>query len=161
MKKIATVVTAGIAVLMIVAMGYLLLATGSLGSVMIQEKVSPFGFDKTVATIKENVKSNQWVIPKQYNFQKSLKKHGQKDVGRITVFKLCQPEIAGKMLARDGNKFVSVMMPCSVSVYEKGDGNTYVASLNVGVMGRLMGSEMSPIFKRVAKENGKILAFLN
>jgi len=161
MKKIASFVAIVTVALLIGSGFYVAVASGSFGSVMIQEKKSPFGFDQTVSTIKENVKANNWVIPKQYDFQKTLKKHGQGDVGRIAVFKLCQPEIAGKVLAEDGNKFISVMMPCSVSVYEKEDGNTYVASLNVGVMGKLMGNDISSVFARVADENKRILAFLN
>ncbi|OOZ72328.1 hypothetical protein BOW49_11195 [Solemya velum gill symbiont] len=87
-------------------------------------------------------------------------KHNQPDPGKISVLKLCKPEIAAQMLASDNNKYVSVMMPCSVSVYEKSDGKTYVASMNMGLMSKVMGSEVGPILKRVSEEDAEILSFL-
>jgi uncharacterized protein (DUF302 family) len=101
-----------------------------------------------------------WQVPKVYDFQKSLGHHGQLDPGKIAVLKLCHPEIAARMLANDDNKYVSPMMPCSVAVYEKQDGNTYVSSMNMGLMSKVMGKEVGEVLKRVAKEDAAILQFL-
>ncbi|MEJ1361725.1 MAG: DUF302 domain-containing protein [Candidatus Sedimenticola sp. (ex Thyasira tokunagai)] len=62
--------------------------------------------------------------------------------------------------SNDDNKYVSVMMPCSISVYEKQDGNTSVASMNMSLMSKVMGSEVGAILKRVAEEDAAILEFL-
>lgn len=136
------------------------LAGCSVSDMMIVEKKSPYDFEKTVATIQENAKARDWFVPKIYDFQKSLLKHNQPDPGKITVLKLCHPEIAGKMLANDDNKHISVMMPCTISVYEKQDGNTYVATMNMRLMSKVMGSEIGAILKRVAEEDAALLAFL-
>jgi uncharacterized protein (DUF302 family) len=132
----------------------------SMGSLMIHERQSPFGFEKTVEIIQENVKKEGWILTKVYDFQKSLVKHKQPDPGKIKLLKLCHPEIAGRMLGQDDHKYVSVMMPCSVSVYQKKDGHTYVASMNMGLMSMVMGSEVGAILKRVAEEDERILGFL-
>jgi uncharacterized protein (DUF302 family) len=136
------------------------LAGCSVSDMMIDEKKSPYDFDKTVATIQENAMKRDWLVAKVYDFQKSLLKHKQPDPGRIKVLKLCHPEIAGKMLANDENKHVSVMMPCTISVYEKKDGNTYVAMMNMSLMSKVMGGEIGAILKRVAEEDAALLAFL-
>lgn len=146
--------------LVIAAAVSVLLAGCSMGHMMIHEKKSPYEYEKTIATIQENAKAEGWIIPKVYDFQQSMIKHNQPDPGRITVLKLCQPEIASRMLAKDEQKYVSVMMPCSVSVYEKADGNTYVASMNMGLMSKLMGAGVGPILKDVAEQDKKILEFL-
>ena len=86
----------------------LILTSCSMGSMMFHEQKSPYDFDKTVATIQANAKAQGWVVPKVYDFQKSLLKANQPDPGKITVLKLCHPEIAAKMLAKDDTKFVSV-----------------------------------------------------
>ncbi|KAF5410762.1 MAG: hypothetical protein C5S47_05715 [Candidatus Methanogasteraceae archaeon] len=43
---------------------------------------------------------------------------------RIKVVEMCQPEYASGPLGTDDTKFVAVMMPCAVAVYEKSDGGT-------------------------------------
>jgi uncharacterized protein (DUF302 family) len=137
-----------------------LLAGCEMGSMMIQEKKSPYGYEQTIATLQENAKARGWIVPKVYDFQRSLLANDQPDPGRVTVLKLCHPKFAGRMLEKDASKFVSVMMPCSVSVYEKDDGKTYVAAMNMNLMSRVMGVEVGSILKQVAAEDEAILGFL-
>jgi len=40
---------------------------------------------------------------------------------------------------------VSAMIPCSLAVYEK-DGKTYVARMNVGLLGTLLGGTSAKVF---------------
>jgi uncharacterized protein (DUF302 family) len=127
---------------------------------MMEEKTSPYGFEQTVSTIVGNAKSHGWVTPKVYDFQKTLVKHELADPGRIKVIKLCHPETAARMLNNDQHKFVSTMMPCSISVYEKADGTTYVSSMNLRLMSRLMGGEVGQIMREVEQVNAQMLAFL-
>jgi uncharacterized protein (DUF302 family) len=51
-------------------------------------------------------------------------------------------------------------MPCSIGVYEKENGKTYVASMNMKLMSKVMGSSVNPILKQVAENDAQILAFL-
>ncbi|MFE8035155.1 DUF302 domain-containing protein [Thiohalocapsa marina] len=138
----------------------LLLAGCSMGSLMIQERRSPYDFDRTVALVQENARAQGWLVPKVHNFQQSLVKHGQPDPGRLTVIKLCKPEFATRMFGSDDTKYVSVMAPCSISVYEKTDGNTYVASMRMGLIGHLMGAEVGRVMADVDADDRQILRFL-
>ena len=138
----------------------LILAGCDFSSMMIHEAESPYGHEETIAAIKQNAAELGWKVPKEYDFQALLIKHNQPDPGRISVIKLCHPEIAARMLAQDENKFVSAMMPCSIGVYEKQDGKTYVASMNMKLMSKVMGSSVGPILNRVAENDAQILAFL-
>jgi uncharacterized protein (DUF302 family) len=52
----------------------------------------------------------------------------------VKVVEICKPEYSGKMLEKDDERIVSVMMPCRISVYEKADGKTYVTLLNMTAM---------------------------
>lgn len=145
---------------MLLALVAVLVSGCSMGSLMIDERKSPYGFNETLATIQENAKTQGWLVPKVYDFQRSLLLHNQPDPGRIVVLKICHPAYAAKMLAVDDNKYVSVMMPCTVSVYEKQDGNTYVATMNMGLMSKVMGSDIGKTLAVVAEEDKQILAFL-
>jgi len=141
--------------------GSLLLLSGcSMGSLMIHEEQSPLDFDATVARITENARAQGWEVPRAFDFQQALTSRGQPDPGRITVLKLCSPEFAAQMFSEDASKYVSVMAPCSIGVYEKSDGLTYVSTMNIRLMSQLMGDEVGPVLRNIADDDERILAFL-
>ena len=130
------------------------------GKMMIHEQQSSFDFDKTVETITRNAMELGWSVPKTYDFQATLLKHKQPDPGRIKVVKICQPEYASNLFANDDSKFVSAMMPCSISIYEKSDGKTYVSFMNMGLMAKMFSGNISTTLAQVAADDKKILDFL-
>jgi uncharacterized protein (DUF302 family) len=135
------------------------LAGCSMGELMVDEVMSPFGFEETVSLITEQARHQGWVVPKVHDFQHSLLKFNQENPGRIKVVKVCKPEYASRLLSQDESKYVSVLMPCSVSVYEKTDGRTYVASMNMALMSRLFPGEIGDTLSAVAKEDRIMLSF--
>ncbi len=130
------------------------------GSLMVHESKSPYDFDRTMATIKANVEAEGWSVPKIYDIQKMLLDKGKSDVGRMKIVKLCNPDYAESLLSADDSKFVGVMMPCSVAVYEKEDGNTYVSAMNMRLMSHLFGGNIGDVLGEVAAADAKILSFL-
>jgi uncharacterized protein (DUF302 family) len=139
----------------------IILAGCSMGELMVHENKSPYGFEETVFMITESAQQLGWVVPKVHDLQQSLLKHEQSDPGRIKVLKVCKPEYAARLLKRDHYKFVSVLMPCSLSVYEKSDGHTYVASMNMDLMAKLFRGDLGHTLSAVAEEDRHILSFMN
>jgi uncharacterized protein (DUF302 family) len=131
----------------------------SMGPMFIQEMTSPYGFDETVTTVVENARGRGWLVPETYDFQKSLIAHGHADPGRLTVIKLCSPALASRMFAADDSKYVSVMAPCSISVYEKSDGRTYLSAMDMGLMSTLIGGEVGSVLNEIAREDAEIVRF--
>ncbi|EGV19471.1 DUF302 domain-containing protein [Thiocapsa marina] len=138
---------------------FMLLGGCSMGSLFIHEQRSPYDFDTTVAKVVENAQAEGWIVPKIFDFQKSLVDHRQRDPGRMKVIKICSPELASRMFADDDSKFVSVMAPCSISVYEKADGSTYLAAMDMALMSKLMGGNVGPVLADIAAEDAAILRF--
>jgi len=126
---------------------------------MIKERKSPYDMDKTIEIIKKNAEELDWKVPKEYDFQKSISEAGMDDIGKIKVIELCQPEYAYTLLKNDDSKFVSVLMPCAIAVYEKNDG-VYVATMQVGIMGKIFGGNINTTMSKVSKDDHKILKFL-
>jgi uncharacterized protein (DUF302 family) len=139
----------------------IILAGCSMGELMVHEAKSPLDFEETVSAITESAERLGWVIPKVYDFQKSLLKFELDDPGQIKVLKVCKPEYVARLLVRDDSKYVSVLMPCSVAVYEKSDGYTYVAAMNLQLMSRLFDGEIADTLSAVAKEDRSILSFIS
>ena len=96
---------------------------------LIIEKVSLWDFEKTVEVLTIAAEKGNRMIPAIHDLQQSLAKAG-KDVRPVKVLEICKPEYSGKMLERNDERIVSVMMPCRISVYLKEDGKTYIALLN-------------------------------
>jgi uncharacterized protein (DUF302 family) len=96
---------------------------------MIIEKVSPWDFEKTVQLLTDAAVKKNWNIPATHDLQQSLAKAG-KAVSSVKVLEVCKPEYSGKMLEKNDERIVSVMMPCRISIYLKENGKTYVALIN-------------------------------
>jgi len=149
----------------LVLLGFILcvgLMIWQMPSMMIIERESPFGFEETIDKITTNAKSAGWYVPAVRRIDKSVKKHGSKfDVPPTALIELCQPDYAGKIMQDDSAHFVSVMMPCTVSVYKKSDGKVYVSNMNTGLMGKMFGGIIAEVMGgSVSKDEEKMLDFL-
>src|SRR3989339_406807 len=98
------------------------------------EKPSPFDVPTTVSKLIEEAVKRGWQNPALHNLQQSLAKSG-KEVRPVQVVEICKPEFSGKMLELNDERIFSVMMPCRISVYEKEDGQAYIALLDTSNMG--------------------------
>ena len=67
-----------------------------------------------------------------------MKKNGR-DVARVKVVELCNPNYAYRILSDDEQRIYSNMLPCRISIHEKADGNTYVSRMNTPVLAAQLG----------------------
>jgi uncharacterized protein (DUF302 family) len=100
---------------------------------LIIEQVSPFDVATTVEKLIDAAYQKEWQNPAVHNLQHSLAKSG-KDVKPVQVIEICKPEYSGLMLEKSDERIVSIMMPCRISVYQKEDGKTYVALIDMSAM---------------------------
>lgn len=117
---------------------------------------SKYGFQETIEAIEKSAEENKWGIPHKYDLQATLKGKGF-DVKPVSVFSLCKPDHAYKILGSDEQRLVSALMPCRVAVYEK-EGKTYVSMLNSGLFSRFMGKKVKDVMGNASEENKHILA---
>lgn len=129
---------------------------------MLREQQSPFGVDETVEKIKQNATKEGWVVSSVVPLEQSVKKHGGGDLPPVRLVNLCQANHAFNILNEDDSKIVSVMMPCTISVYQKSDGKTYVGTMNAGLLGRMFGVVVAKVMgKEVAEQQKRFIAFAN
>jgi uncharacterized protein (DUF302 family) len=126
---------------------------------MIREVQSPLGYEETIAHIQNNVTNAGWKVSALMRLDKSLAKEG-KSLLPAASMKICQPDYAAQILEDDEARFLSVMMPCSIAVYEKTNGKTYIATMNSRLMGRLFGGTVAKVMAGpVAKETAGFVQF--
>jgi uncharacterized protein (DUF302 family) len=122
----------------------------------INEELSPLTFDETVESTIEIANQKGWNIPFIHDLQQSLAKSG-KMVKPVKVIEICKPEYSGKMLELNHERLISVLMPCRIAIYAKDDGNTYLASLNPGMMIEGMTETAAMVMKSVSDELSEIV----
>ena len=118
--------------------GTLFVIKSQTANLLVKEIESPYSFEETLTTLEANAKALGWKVPSKWkaNFQANFRKIVGTDIGPMQLLKMCEPQIAADLLQADENKYLSVMMPCTFAVYEKSDGKTYIAMMNLGVVGQ-------------------------
>ena len=76
---------------------------------------------------------------------KSVLKYGGGELRPVMLVNLCQPNHAFNILREDGNKIISVFMPCTISVYQKSDGKTSIGTMNAGLLGEIFGGTVADV----------------
>ncbi len=123
---------------------------------MIIEKVSPWDFEKTVELLTSAAEKRDWKIPAIHDLQQSLAKAG-KSVNPVKVLEVCKPEFSGKMLEKNHERIVSVMMPCRISIYLKEDKKTYVAMINGAALASGMPETVREVMTAASDEVNQIV----
>ena len=123
---------------------------------MVLESQSAHDFDETVELLEKQIEEAGWSSPGTWNLAEAAAKKGV-DMGRkIVNISLCKAPYAKRVL--DEKPPMSAMMPCTLSVYTKPDGNTYIAKLNSRMMGKMMGGTIAEVMGgNVAEEEEQML----
>ena len=127
---------------------------------MLKEYQSPLSLEETVQKISDNALAKNWVVSEIKPLHKSVAKHGGGDLPPVMLVNLCEAHHAYKILKEDANKIVSVMMPCTVSVYQKSDGKAYIGTMNAGLLGKMFGGVVAEVMGgAVAADQQSFIAF--
>lgn len=154
MKKTNLMFLAGILTGILISLAVIVVFAPKL---MFTVSESKYDFERTKVLIEESTKAENWSMPHQYNLQATMEKHGF-DVQPVTVFSICKPDIAVRILDNDEKRHISAMMPCRITIYEKEDGKTYVSRMNAGLLAKLLGSDVTAIMGEAGEGSEKILA---
>lgn len=134
----------------------------SAGKMMIKEMRSPYDYQKTIETIVNRVNAMpEWHIVTVYDMNKEVVENGGKPIGKYSIIKYCSGKYASEMLMADDRKPMGAMMPKAFAVYEKTDGQVYVATSNGAVMGKLFGGETETLIEKVSLQVEDMLRFMN
>jgi uncharacterized protein (DUF302 family) len=115
-----------------------------------------------VDRLTKAAKAEGWVVSSIQKLDQSIVKHGGPKVRPVRLVNLCHPQHAAKILNVDGARIVSVMMPCTIAVYEKSDGTVWAANMNAKLLGSMFGGVVSEVMAGpVAESQDKFLATLD
>ena len=134
------------------------LAWNMAGSLMFNEHVSPFGMEETVARIQHNIQDTGkgWALSGLRNPAKAVQNDGG-NVLPVMMIEACSTKYSGPILKDDSVRFLSILMPCKITVYKKNDGKVYIGNMNAGLMGKMFGPLVGDIMGQVAEDQKKFL----
>ncbi|HNA81382.1 MAG TPA: DUF302 domain-containing protein [Thiobacillaceae bacterium] len=129
-------------------------------SLMFTERVSPFGMEETVARIQQNIQNtgNGWALSGLRNPAKAVQSDGG-NVLPVMMIEACSTKYSKPILKDDTVRFLSILMPCKISVYKKNDGKVYIGTMNAGLMGKLFGPLVGEVMGKVAEDQKKFVVF--
>jgi uncharacterized protein (DUF302 family) len=129
-------------------------------SMMFTERQSPFDMEETVARIQQNIQQagNGWELSGLRNPARAVQKDGG-NVLPVLMIEACSTKYSKPILNDDTVRFLSILMPCKVSVYKKNDGKVYIGTMNAGLMGKMFGPLVGEVMGHVADDQKKFVQF--
>ena len=124
--------------------GYWLLRFG-LPRLMLPECRSAYPLEDTVTRLTDAAKAAGWVVQSIVELEKSIEKNGGGVVRPVRLVNICQARHAARIMHDDTARRVSVLMPCTISVYEKSDGSVWVAAMNPGLIAPFFGGVVARV----------------
>ncbi len=132
------------------------------GAFMFREVPSPFGVEETAARIQGNIQALQetkgWVLSGLRDPARAVASAGG-NVPPVLLVEACSTKYSKPLLAEDATRILSILMPCTITVYKKDDGKTYIGLMNAGLMGKLFGNKVAAIMDQVAEDQEKFVTF--
>lgn len=147
----------GVVVGLLIAVGA---AFSMMDKLMFKETPSPFGMEETVARIQHNIQGagNGWALSGLRNPAKAVQQDGG-NVLPVMMIEACSTRYSKPILKEDTVRFLSILMPCKISVYKKQDGKVYIGTMNAGLMGKMFGPMVGDVMGQVAADQKKFLQF--
>lgn len=133
------------------------------GDLMVVEHPSPFGVEETAARIQANIQSKDladrgWALSALRDPSRAVAASGR-NVPPVLLVEACSTAYSGPIIAEEGSRILSILMPCTITVYKKDDGKTYIGTMNTALMGQLFGAKVASIMQEVAKDQARMLEF--
>ncbi|MGB5569952.1 MAG: DUF302 domain-containing protein [Sedimenticolaceae bacterium] len=161
MKRHIGAMVAGLLVVLVAVPGSAVGDTPAVpaGFNMLIEVPSPLGFEETLERLEVNAKAAGWKVPQKWkvDFQRNLDRVTGTDIGPNQVLKMCEPHAAAKLLVKDEYKMLTAMMPCTIAVYVKSDGKTYISMMNLKAMGEMYGGDVLEMTKELGPQMDEML----
>ena len=142
-----------------VAVGFILCAVimiSIMPSMMITTKQCRLGFDETVDQLQKNISDEGWSVKGVRDINQEIRKAGHNFDPKVKLIKLCKAEYAKSVLTTD--RYVSCLMPCTVSVWQDDDGKVYLSKMNMSLMARMFGGNIGKVMGgKVAEDEDRML----
>jgi len=128
------------------------------GRLMVTEYPSPYGLEETAARIQHNIKDAGWSLSGLRSPSNTIRKLGA-TVPNTLLIEACNPDYSKPIIKDRDTRILSILMPCTITVYEGDDGKIYIGLMNSALMGQLFGRMVAGVMADVAADQQKFITF--
>jgi uncharacterized protein (DUF302 family) len=121
--------------------------TAPAGSVVVEMTVEQ-PFDTALATLKDQLQADGWNLISELDIGGRLAKKGVEVPGGLVILQLTSGKNAVPLLAKDDTRYISALMPCSLSVYGKEDGSVTISRMNFEMLAPALEPEVAEVMQR-------------
>jgi len=144
-----------------IVIGMLLMGVGvwiMMPKMMLTTYKSESNYEETINKLRIAIDTkDDWKIPKEFDFQKNIQDAGHGNIEKVGSIAICNPKYASMILSEDPNRKVTAIMPLTIGVYEKKNGQVYVSELNIGLMGMMFGGTIAKVMNIAGKDVKEII----
>lgn len=128
------------------------------GRLMVTEYPSPYGLEETAARIQHNMKDAGWSLSGLRSPSNTIRKLGA-TIPNTLLIEACNPDYSKPIIKDRDTRILSILMPCTITVYEGDDGKIYIGLMNSALMGQLFGRMVAGVMANVAADQQKFITF--
>ena len=99
------------------------------GKLMLTEYPSPYGMEETAARIQHNIQDAGWSLSGLRSPSNTIRKLGA-TVPNTLLIEACNADYSKPIIKGRDTRILSILMPCTITVYEGDDGETYIGIMN-------------------------------
>jgi len=115
---------------------------------IVLEDVSLSDFPTTLSNLKEQLKADGWNIVAEVNLGEGLAKRNVVIPGGMVVLELTSGKNAVPLLKDESTRYISALMPCSVSVYGMSDGRVMISRMNAAMLAGMMEPKVAEVMQQ-------------
>lgn len=121
---------------------------------LIKTYVSDTGFKETLHRLTIKAKSMKgWKVTSG-----ACSVPQPEDGSKITVLKLCHGQYGAQLMNDPISRKTAAMIPCSMAIYENGDGSVFVSRMNTSLIGILLGGNAGRVLAtQIAPEQEQMM----
>lgn len=125
-------------------------------SLMLVKVKSKLTYDKTISVLSENLNKKQdWKVLTVNDYKKTTEAFViLEHTGSMNI---CNPGYASRILADDKDRGVTAFMPLGIGVYEDKKGQVFVSKLNIGLLGKMFGGNISEVMGTAGKDLNEVI----
>ncbi len=124
-------------------------ATDNTRSIVV-ENVSRTDFAGTLTNLKSQLAADGWNVVAEIDLGERLARKNVVIPGGLVILELTSGKNALPLLKSDATRYVSALMPCSVSVYGMSDGRVMVARMNAGLLAGMLEPKVAEVMQQAA-----------
>jgi uncharacterized protein (DUF302 family) len=116
------------------------------------EDVSRADFPTTLKVLKEQLAADGWNLVAEINLGERLAKKNVVIPGGLVILEMTSGGNTVPLLKNEETRYVSALMPCSVSVYGMSDGRVIISRMNANLLAGMLDPRLANAMKKSAAQ---------